>query len=272
MAFVTARTCGFLAAMTNASRHGSGMIARMNPSDAGILSLSRTQKRIRLVALGVLLLGIVVTMWFVSFTDTGRQIFDNRQAVQAQARRWVDAQPLLAATVYILIYLVCGLLLLPIWWLQIIAGFAFGLAWGCIYTLAAAALTATVTMLFSRWLAGAWFREKIESRMERVRRLEELMGHNGLLVVMAVRLMYFLPFGISNYLFGLTRIRPVEVFLGSMLGGFPALTIYVTSGADYTLFATWRYWMILGTINLVLVMPLVLRYLWPRWFRKMGVE
>lgn len=239
------------------------MILAMKPPETGPPSLSTRQKRARGIVLGLLICGIVLALWFARYTDLGQQIFDDSAAVRDATREWVDTQPLLAAGAYAAIYLLCAMLLLPIWWLQILSGFVFGLAWGCTYSLVAAALAATVTMLFSRWLAGAWFRQNIASHMDRVQWLTEKLDDNGLLVVMAVRLAYFTPFGISNYLFGLTRIKPAEVFVGSILGGFPALAIYVTIGADFELFQSFRYWLIFGSINLLLVTPLALRYLWP---------
>lgn len=235
-------------------------------------NLSPRQKRTRLVVLALLLGAIAAAIWFSSQTETGRQIFNDSAAMRESARTWVADRPLSAAVVFAMVYLVCGMLLLPIWWLQILSGFVFGLIWGCVYSLLAAALAATVTMIFSRWLAGAWFRQRIEAHLDRVKRLEVLLGNNGLLVVMAVRLASITPFGISNYLFGLTRIRAIEVFLGSIFGGFPALAIYVTIGADSGQFKSPQYWLIFGSITLVLIMPLVMRYVWPRWFRKIGVE
>jgi uncharacterized membrane protein YdjX (TVP38/TMEM64 family) len=234
--------------------------------------MTRSSNRLRLIVMSLLIAAIIAAVWYASATETGRQVMLHPREFGDEARGWVVGHPVVAPLIFFGLYLLCALLLLPIWWIQVLAGFAFGLVWGCIYTLAAAASASTITMLFSRWLAGEWFRERIESRMDRVRRLEEKLGHNGLLVVMAIRLMYFLPFGISNYLLGLTRITALEVFIGSILGGFPALTIYVTIGADYTLFQSWRYWLTLGAINILLLTPLLVRYLRPRWFRKIGVE
>jgi uncharacterized membrane protein YdjX (TVP38/TMEM64 family) len=234
--------------------------------------MTRSSNRLRLAVMALLIAAIVAAVWYFSATESGRQIMRHPTDFGDDARAWVVQHPFTAPLIFFGVYLLCALLLLPIWWIQILAGFAFGLVWGSIYTLLAAATGSTISMLFSRWLAGEWFRERIESRMERVRRLEEKLGHNGLLVVMAIRLMYFLPYGISNYLLGLTRITPLEVFIGSILGGFPALTIYVTAGADYTLFYSWRYWLTLASINLLLVSPLLLRYLWQRFFSRIGVE
>lgn len=242
----------------------------MPPADAP--AQTPAEKCIRLVALTLLICGIGAAMWFAGYTETGQRIFDDSAAIQMSARQWVEVWPVLTVVAFTATYLLFGMLLLPIWWLQILAGFAFGLAWGCAYALAAAALTATVTTLFSRWLAGDWFRANVEAHIQRVQNLEKKLGNNGLLVVMAVRLASITPFGISNYLFGLTRIKPIEVFFGSVLGGFPALTIYVTLGADPRQFESPRYWLTVGLITLALVMPLALRYLWPKWFRKLGVE
>ena len=70
-----------------------------------------------------------------------------------------------------------------------------------------------------------------EAKHTRLRALDEKMGHNGLLIVMASRLMHFLPFGVSNYLFGITRITLMDVILGTFLGNAPAIAFYVAVGA-----------------------------------------
>lgn len=230
------------------------------------------QNRLRLLVLILLLCVAGLALYTLFFTPTGQQILDDPRAFGATARTWVADHTIIAPALFIFAYMVVGLTGLPIWWLQLIAGYSFGLAWGITWTLTAAATTGVIGVKLSRWLAGDLFRAKVESRMKRLRELDEKMGHNGLLVVMAIRLMYITPFSISNYMIGLTRISVIDVFLGSILGGFPAVAIWVTIGYNPALFTEWSYWLILGTINLLLATPLLLRYLWPKWFRQMGVE
>lgn len=223
--------------------------------------------------ISMLLVGaIIAAIWLSWGTQTGQQLMRQPRAFGADVQAWVVEHPLLAPLIFLAAYQLCAMLILPIWWLQILAGFGFGLTWGCTYAALAAAITATVTTLFSRWLAGEWFKRRIETNRQRIQRLEEALGHNGLLVVMAVRLLYFLPFGISNYLFGLTRINAAEVFWGSLLGGLPALALYVTAGADPLLWKDWRYWIIFIPVNLLLLAPLFIRYRYPQWFKRIGMQ
>src|SRR5690554_2763010 len=107
----------------------------MKPPDTDPRTLSTRQKRVRAIVLGLLICGIAAAIWFARYTEIGQQIFANSAAVRDAARHWVDNQPLLAAGAYAAVYVLCGMLLLPIWWLQILSGFVFGLAWGCTYSL-----------------------------------------------------------------------------------------------------------------------------------------
>jgi uncharacterized membrane protein YdjX (TVP38/TMEM64 family) len=81
-----------------------------------------------------------------------------------------------------------------------------------------------------------------------------------------------LPFGLSNYLFGLTRITIMDVVLGTMGGGLPAVAFYVALGVGRHLLRDWRFWTTLGAVNIVLLVPLALRYIKPQWFKRIGVE
>jgi uncharacterized membrane protein YdjX (TVP38/TMEM64 family) len=161
---------------------------------------------------------------------------------------------------------------MPVWWLQIMCGYATGLLWGVFWCQIAATISAIITFHFSKWLAADWFHNKVESKMAKLRALDEKMGHNGFLVVMAVRLIHVMPFSLSNYAFGLTKITGRDVLVGTLLGGIPGVAIYVTGGANPKLMATWQYWGWLVLLNVVLLIPLILRYIRPAWFRRIGVE
>ena len=74
----------------------------------------------------------------------------------------------------------------------------------------AAQISEVLSLALSRWLIGDWFLHRVADRMAKLRKLEENLGHNGLLVVMAIRLTHVVPFGISNYLLGLTTITLMD--------------------------------------------------------------
>jgi uncharacterized membrane protein YdjX (TVP38/TMEM64 family) len=193
---------------------------------------------------------------------------------------WEQLHPIGVLLTFFALYIVMTLLFLPVWSLQMFCGYTlsrvFGFWRGMILAIAlcqlAATIAAMVTFLFSRWLAADWFHKKVETRMAKIRRLDEKLGNNGFLLVMAVRLIHVMPFALSNYAFGLLRITLGDVLLGTLLGGIPGVTLYVISGIHLRLLRDWRFIAGYSILNLVLLIPVGLRYLKPQWFRKIGVE
>jgi len=68
--------------------------------------------------------------------------------------------------------------------------------------------------------------------ISKLQKIDENLGHNGLLRGDGrAHWMHFLPFAISNYLFGLTTITAMDVVIGTGLGNIPAAATYVAIGA-----------------------------------------
>lgn len=221
----------------------------------------------RLLALAALVGVSAGFAWFLYGTDTGRWL---RETTVVQD--WIKARPTVAPLVFICIYALVGALALPVWWMQVIAGYCFGTLMGVVWCQTGAVIGAVITMRIGHWLFGDWFHEQVESHRERLRALDEKLGHNGLLVVTAVRLSHFMPFGVSNYLFSVTRISLIDVVIGTILGGTFSKMVHVPIGDDPRMLASPKYWAIIVAVNLVLLFPLLLRYLFPQWFRRIGVE
>ena len=222
----------------------------------------------------LVLLGVLATaaVWFLFATPNGRAARDDPRHAAADVRGVVQAHPVESASALVGAYLTLAILCLPVWWLQIFAGVAFGLWWGGGLCLIASAASAAVTAGLADWFAGDWFHARIESKRERLRWLDETLGHNGLLVVMSVRLAHVLPFGLSNIALGLSRVSTRDVLLGTLLGNVPAVAVYVGLGAGYHPLTNWRFDSAVGLINVILLVPLLLRYAKPSWFRRIGVE
>jgi uncharacterized membrane protein YdjX (TVP38/TMEM64 family) len=211
-------------------------------------------------------------VWFFLGTETGARVWSHTESLTRDIRRFVRHHWLAAPIVFIAVYTVFGILAMPIWWLQFLGGVGFGLCYGCGLSLIASTICATLTVLVVRWLAADWFHSRVESRMEKLKKLDETMGHNGLLVVMTVRLMHVLPFGGCNYALGLSNVSYLDVAIGTLIGNIPASAIYVGIGAGYDISKSWKFATVVGAINVVLLLPLVLRYLRPKWFEKIGIE
>lgn len=220
----------------------------------------------------MLLTAITLAAILLLGTARGRQIIHHPQLIGQDVQLWTASHPYLAPLVIIGTYIAATLLLFPVWWIQVLAGCGFGMVWGIIWCDIAATLSASITLLLSRWLAIEWYHGKVEPRLQKIRRLDEKLGRNGFLVVMAVRLIHILPFSFSNYLFGLSRITLIDVALGTLLGNIPALTLYVTLGAAPHRVVTLEFILLLTSMSLILLTPLLLRYLFPNWFKRIGIE
>ena len=217
----------------------------------------------RLLALCTLVALAGGAAWFLYFTETG--IWLRQTPV---IRDWIAARPAAAPLVFVMLYALVGALALPVLGMQVIAGYCFGTLMGVVWC----QLGAVISMRLGQWLFGDWFHERVEAHRERLRRLDERLGHNGLLVVTAVRLSHIIPFGVSNYLFSITRISLLDVAIGTLLGGTFSKMIHVPLGDNPALLWNAQYWSIIAAVNLVLLSPLLLRYLFPHWFRRIGVE
>jgi uncharacterized membrane protein YdjX (TVP38/TMEM64 family) len=217
----------------------------------------------RFFVLGLLLVAIGVVAYM---------LLRDPKAVRQTVHSWVNSHRLAAPAIYICVYIALAVLALPLWWLQMIAGYTFGLLGGVLWSQIAAGIAAPLIVLLSRWLAADWFHKKIESKMEKLRVLDEKLGHNGFLVVMAIRLTHVMPFGLSNYALGLTRIPLIDVAVGTLLGGIPTVTLYVLLGFNPRLLEDWRYIVGIAMLNVALIIPVALRYLKPEWFKRLGLE
>jgi len=227
----------------------------------------------RLIFLGVLLVAALAFGYFWYFTPTGSDMRHGHVV-----RHWMDAHPYYAPLALIGLYLVLSLTIaLPVWPIQVIAGRSLGLIEGVIVCEIGSTLAAGLSAWMAEWAVGDLFARRVESKIKKLRDLEQKLDHNGLLVVMTTRLLHIVPFGISNYLFGLLHITVRQVMVGTLLGNLPAVCWYVGLGAFSdlgwkNLGKHWIFFSVLLAMNLVLLGLMRLRYLRPEWFRKIGIE
>jgi uncharacterized membrane protein YdjX (TVP38/TMEM64 family) len=128
------------------------------------------------------------------------------------------------------VYLLAALLLGPVWLLTIAAGVTYPL-------LSAVALVSVV----STGAAGAAFsiaRHFARSRVERLtakqpkfQAIDRAVAREGWKIVFLLRLSPVVPYGLSNYVYGVTAIGFWPFLLASWIGMLPATVLYVSLGA-----------------------------------------
>src|SRR5438046_347169 len=89
---------------------------------------------IRAAALAVLLTAIGAAAYGLFGTARGQELIENREKVGADVRQWVGRHRVEAPAAYIAVFTIATLLALPVWWLQVLAGYGFALYLGTFYS------------------------------------------------------------------------------------------------------------------------------------------
>lgn len=147
---------------------------------------------------------------------------------QAQIEVWLTQAGIFAPIIYILLYTVGTLLILPSTPLNLAGGAIFGLWWGLLWTTIAALLAAIVAFAFTRTLGREWIAQRLSGRWEA---LDAEMRHGGLFYMAAIRFLPIIPYGLVNFAAGLTSMRWRDYILGTLIGTVPGILPFVMMGS-----------------------------------------
>lgn len=110
---------------------------------------------------------------------------------------WVEANRAISWLVFIVVYIVATVLLLPGSLLTLGAGFIFGLPIGFLIVSVSSIAGAAAAFTVGRFFARDWVEGKLKS-MPRFRALDQAVGDNGPLIVFLTRLSPLFPFNLLN--------------------------------------------------------------------------
>jgi len=131
---------------------------------------------------------------------------------------------------FILLYIVACVALVPGSVLTIGGGTLFGVVQGSIYVSVAATLGATAAFLAGRYLARDWVTRKIGAHPAFVA-IDKAVADEGWRIVFLTRLCPIFPFFLLNYGYGLTRVSLCHYVLATWIGIIPGSTLFVYIGS-----------------------------------------
>ncbi|MBT8419224.1 MAG: TVP38/TMEM64 family protein [Gammaproteobacteria bacterium] len=140
---------------------------------------------------------------------------------------WIQNSGSVAPLTFMSIYALGTVFFLPGSVLTLTGGALFGPIWGTLYNLTGATLGATLAFLIARYLASDQVERKAGGGL---RKLKEGVESEGWRFVAVVRLVPLFPFNLSNYAFGLTRIRLAHYIIASYLCMLPGAVAYTWLG------------------------------------------
>jgi len=142
----------------------------------------------------------------------------------------VADQGIVGAGVYVLLYIVATVLMMPGSILTLGAGVIYGVVWGSLLVSLSSTLGATAAFLVGRYFARNWVSKKIEGN-EKFKAIDASVAKEGWKIVGLTRLSPIFPFNLLNYAYGLTKVSLRDYFFASWIGMIPGTIMYVYIGS-----------------------------------------
>jgi uncharacterized membrane protein YdjX (TVP38/TMEM64 family) len=152
------------------------------------------------------------------------------QVLLRDALTWISSLGPVGPLIFVALYIMACVLLLPGSILTLGAGVVFGVINGSIALSIGATLGATCAFLVGRYLARDWVAKRI-ARKQKFKAVDEAVAREGWKIVLLTRLSPVFPFNLLNYAFGLTQVSIRHYFFASWLGMVPGTIMYVYIGS-----------------------------------------
>jgi uncharacterized membrane protein YdjX (TVP38/TMEM64 family) len=143
---------------------------------------------------------------------------------------WIAQLGPWAPVLFIVLYVVVTILLMPGSILTLGAGVVFGVVRGSIVVSIAATLGATSAFLIGRYLARDWVARRIAGN-EKFAAVDRAVAAEGWKIVGLTRLSPVFPFNLLNYAFSVTQVSLRDYFFASWIGMMPGTVMYVYIGS-----------------------------------------
>ncbi len=131
---------------------------------------------------------------------------------------------------FVAVYVLAAVLVVPGSILTLAAGFLFGLPLGVALTSAGSVLGAAAAFALGRFVARDWVAQRVATR-PRFRALDAAMRHDGFPIVLLARLSPLIPYNLLNYGLSITAARFRDYLLATWLGMLPVIVLYVYTGS-----------------------------------------
>lgn len=143
----------------------------------------------------------------------------------------VSSSGRLAPLVYIILFAVLPIFFFPVPVLALVAGVAFGLWSGTIYTIIGAFLNCSIMFFIARYLGKGYIDNLVQNKLSDSIKLK-LYGNDKNLgfFIFILRLIPIVPYNIINYVSGLSNISYSKYIFYSTIGVIPGTIIFLNVG------------------------------------------
>ncbi|MBD2532181.1 TVP38/TMEM64 family protein [Nostoc flagelliforme FACHB-838] len=179
----------------------------------------------------------------------------------AQIQAWLKSAGIWAPIIYILLYVVATVLILPSTALNLTGGAIFGPVLGTLWTSLAAIIAAIVSFTFTRTIGRKAVAKRLAGKWQA---MDAEVRRAGLFYMFAIRLVAVMPYGLVNFTAGLTSVSFKDYVLGTSLGTVPGVLPFVLLGSyGLKAFSTGDFLPVIGALTLTGMLVAV-----ATWYRR----
>ena len=174
---------------------------------------------IKIIIVVTIIVAVVLVAHFTGLTEYLQ--LENVHAVQ----EWIEDFGFVGYLIFVMLYVVVAVFMLPAFFFTILAGAAFGPVLGGILALVSATIGASVAFIVARYVA----RDTIVNRFEKnplFKKIDNGLRENGVSFLILTRLVPVFPYNVQNYIYGLTPIKLGTFSLVSLICMAPGAFIY----------------------------------------------
>ena len=146
-----------------------------------------------------------------------------------QFAAWVHIMGVWAPLAFVGAYVAIVVLMLPAFLLTIVAGAVFGVVEGVALVITGAVIGGTLAFLLGRYVARDFVAKRV-AQNPKLSAIDRVIGEDGLRLVFLLRLSPAVPFVLTNYALGVTRVKLRDFVLGTF-GLVPIVLVYAAFGS-----------------------------------------
>ena len=170
------------------------------------------KKRSGLIALTIVIIGIALT---ISLTQIMVNVFFDYL-------NWFSKNEALGMVVFLLLYIVFGIIALPASFHKYLAGVIYGFGPGIIIAWIGSMIGAIAPFLLGKKWMNPYARRSLE-KYPTLKNLEHEMAKHGVKVVALTRASLVIPYGVLNYAYGATKLSFRDFIIGNLVMIIPAI-------------------------------------------------
>jgi len=187
--------------------------------------VSISTAKIKILVLSVLcaLFLVIIVLFLIPDSPAQRHLLD--------FMTWIDnISPAYGTITLTVVYAISIIFCFPGTPFNLAAGFLFDVWLGTAVTVVGCDLGATFAFLIGRTLGKDWAQEQV-SKNKKFSLINMAVEKNAWLIIFLIRLSPVLPFGLCNYLFGVTKVKFSSYWTATTAGLIPCTVAYTYLGS-----------------------------------------